>query len=493
MAEVTAEKVAQLAFNMSLLDERQLAEAWGQFGRRNVQIDDFLQFLLRRGFLTNWQVDRLLKGERSGYFCGDYKLQYLAGTGTFSRVYRAVHRNTGDMVAVKVLRRRFSEDPVQADQFVREGKLGLQLRHPNIVPIYEVYSKDTTHWLAMEFIEGQNLRDFVKVRKKLPPLEATRMIAGIVSGLSYAFEKGVSHRDMKLTNVLVSSHGQPKVVDFGLSGIDESKNADLVDKPNPRTVDYVALERATGVKKDDGRSDIFFLGCIYYHMLTGNAALHETKDRLQRLSKQRFLDVVPITQAEPNLPRVVSNVVLRAMELSPSLRYQKPSEMLAELTLAERRLTEGTDVAESHGQDAESLYQRWEAQQPQAQKTLMLVESNLQMQDALRTGLKRSGYRVLVTRDPQWALSRFFREPTAADGVVFSTVELGEPALEAFNEMATNEDAARVPAVLLLGEGQQEWQAKAQTGDHRVVINSPIKLRDFRAVLQQLLHKEANA
>ena len=107
-----------------------------------------------------------------------------------------------------MLRRRFSEDPSATQQFVREGRMGMSLRHDNIVPIYEVFSKDLSHFLVMEFVEGRNLRDFVKVRKKLDPLEATQMIHGMVDGLSYAFKQGITHRDLKMSNVLISSRGE---------------------------------------------------------------------------------------------------------------------------------------------------------------------------------------------------------------------------------------------------------------------------------------------
>ena len=116
-------------------------------------------------------------------------------------------------------------------------------------------------------------------------------------GLDYAFQRGISHRDLKSSNVLVSSLGQAKLVDFGLAGTDpDLSDAELAKIENPRTIDYAALERATGVRKDDNRSDIFFIGCIYYHMLTGKPAMEETRDRIARLSRNRLEAIVPITQ-----------------------------------------------------------------------------------------------------------------------------------------------------------------------------------------------------
>jgi serine/threonine-protein kinase len=223
-----AEQVAQRAFDLGLLDERQLQAVWGLLGTRNAPLSDLLQLLVRREYLTNYQVERLVKGERSGFFYGDYKVLYLVGSGTFARVYRAVHRRTGETVAIKALRNRYSENPAQYGLFVREGRLGIALRHPNIVPIYEVVSEGRTHFLVMEFIEGWNLRDIVKVRKQIDPLQATSLMIDMAEGLRYAFAHGLTHRDLKLNNVLVSSGGQAKLVDFGLAALDETLSEDLL-------------------------------------------------------------------------------------------------------------------------------------------------------------------------------------------------------------------------------------------------------------------------
>lgn len=484
MAELSAEKLAHSAFDLSLLDERQLQEAWGHFGRRNVPGDEFLQFLLRREFLTNWQAERLIKGETSGFFCGDYKLLYLAGSGTFSRVYRAAHRETQDIVAVKLLRRRFSDEPSQVAQFVKEGKLGLKLRHPNIVPMYEVASHGHTHYMVMEFVEGQNLREFVKLRKKVEPLEATRMMSGIVAALAYAFERGVTHRDLKLTNVLVSSLAVPKLVDFGLAA--KERHAGDAEAHNPRTVDYVGLEKACGVKRDDVRSDVFFAGCIYYHLLSGKPPLLETKDRAKRLARSRYTDVVPILKVEPELPKGIAAVIGRAMDINVTMRYQTPGELLADLQLNYRRLTEGHEVHEGTGHDAASLFAMWETPR-QTQKVVLCVESNSTVQDTLRQKLKKYGYRVLMTRDPQWALDRFADNGQAADCVVFSTIELGDAALEAFQQFSGDEKTGQVPAILLLGEEHNGWAEQVEQTDHRKIITSPIRIGEFRRVLKELV------
>lgn len=496
MIELSAEQFAQTAFDLNLLEERQLRDLWGELGSRNVAADELVQSLLRRELLTNWQVERLQKGERGGYFYGDYKVLYFIGSGTFSRVYRAVHSETGKIVAVKVLRRRLSEDPEQTAQFKAEGQMGLQLRHPNIVPIYEVFSRGMTHYIVMDFIEGQNLREFVKIRKKLDASQSVRLMADVCAGLSYAAERGLTHRDIKLSNVLVSSRGQAKMVDFGLAGADQNRNLSdeaVAELDNPRTIDYAGLERVTGVRKDDPRSDIYFVGCMLYHLLTGKAPLYETKNRVERLSRQRFRDVVPIMKVDPMIPPVVGMIVNKAMELDPDKRYQSPGEMLAELKVAERRLASG-DVGQmtADGEvqadlEAEMKQQRAAFVPDAERKTLMFVESDVRMQDLFREQLRNIGYRVLVTIDPERALARLGGDKRDPDCVIFSTRALGASALEAFNRCGDQKKTLGIKAVLLLDEKHADWQAQAKTAPGRVVVMMPVKLKRFQRLLNELV------
>ena len=491
MGHPTAEQFAQRAHDLELLDERQLREVWATLGSRSVQLNELKQLLVGREYMTNYQVARVEKGERSGFFYGPYKVLYCVGAGTFARVFRGAHRSTGEVRAIKALRSKYSENPAQYSQFVREGRVGCTLRHPNIVPIYEAVSEGKHHFLVMEFVEGWSLQDFVRIRKKVDPQQATKMMIDMTEGLRYAFEHGLTHRDLKLNNVLVSSAGQAKLVDFGLAAMDDAIADDGLDEmPNTRTIDYAALERATGVRKDDTRSDIYFLGCIFYHMLTGQAPLSETRDRLQRLSKQRFLDVVPIQTAEPNMPHWVSLVVNRAMSLDPSRRYQSPSEMLADLNIAQAQLGQpraAAHAATAAGQAGDFRSDGSGVPPNQKQYSVMVVVSNQELQDVLRNGLKRAGYRVLITSDPVRAVSLFRHDGTAADCVLFVAQELGQAALHSFNELGEDTKAHFVRAILLLEENQRGWESQALTAEHRKVLCMPLTMKQLRATVADLL------
>ena len=249
------EDILRRALDYGLLDERQFQEVWAAVGTRQVPLEEVKKQLLRGGYMTNYQFDRLAKGERTGFFCGPYKMLYAVGAGTFARVFRAVHRQTGEIVALKVLRNAIAtptsrETSPVPRSFCGRAKLGLTLRHPNIVPIYDVAVDGASYYIVMEFIEGWSLDKLVKICIKIKPLQATQVMMEMVEGLHYAFEHGLTHRDLKLNNVLVTSSGQAKLVDFGLATSDDSFGEDRDNEmPNTRTIDYAALERATGMPR----------------------------------------------------------------------------------------------------------------------------------------------------------------------------------------------------------------------------------------------------
>ena len=430
--------------------------------------------LLGRGILTNYQFDRLARGEKAGFFYGDYKVLYLVGTGSFARVYRATHRETGQVVALKVLRSRYSENPVQTEQFLREGGMGAELRHPNIVPIFEVYSKKRLHFLVMEFVEGQNLRDFVSVRTKLSVQDAINITTDITAGLAYAAERGITHRDMKLSNALIASSGRAQIVDFGLAAATTGEDDDLT---NPRTIDYAGLEKATNCKKDDPRSDIFFNGTMFYQMLCGESPI-PFGDRMARMNNSRFSNIKPIHQVAPDLPKVIAKVVGKSIHLDPAKRYQQQKEMLVDMKMLQQLMKSGkldkADELEKSGAVG---------------RTIMVVESNQQMQDVFRSKFKQDGNRALVMRNPSIALRRFDDEPKVADIAIFSCIGLGRAGLEAFNQFADGSVTGKVPAILLLDK-DQDWAGNAKVADNRSVLKMPVKMRQLREAIAKLVKDE---
>jgi len=490
MSDLTPTQLSHRIVELGLLEPIEIEQAWSEVGGISGTCEDLLRVLQRSDRLTNLQIDKVLKNDRTGYFYGHWKILYLIGAGTFARVYRSVHRETGRVAAVKVLRRRHRAEPTQVEQFMREARVGIKLRHPSIVAIHEVDPDPRNPYMVMEFIEGQTLRELVKIRRKIDPKTSVQLMLDVANGLIYAASFGVTHRDMKLSNVLVTSVGKAKLVDFGLAALaDTSNEAALADCPSARAIDYAALERGTGVRKDDPRSDIYFFGSMLYHILVGDSPLTETRDRMARLNVSRFREVPHIQKVAPEVPSNVAAVVHKAMEFDPAKRYQTASQLADDLRSTLARLEAGDTVTTARiAAGREDATDEEEASNEGANKTIMLVESKLEFQDLIREKLKKRGYRVLVISDPLRAITRFAPDEDApADCVLFSAPELGASALEAFNEFGSSAHTANIPAILLVDRKQQFVIRSAQLGPKRMMLAMPLKVRDLRVALLRLL------
>ncbi len=493
MKELTADDISQRIFDLRLLDSRELDAVWTEFGTRDVSYEEFKDCLLRKELLTNFQLDKVERGHRQGYFYGRYRALYIAGVGTFARVFRSVHRDKGGVVAVKVLRKRYRDNAEQVELFLREARMGLRLRHPNIVRVHEVSDDIKEPYFVMEFVEGQTLRELMRTRKKLDVETSLKLITDVVSGLDHASKVGITHRDMKLSNVLVTSKGEAKLVDFGLATIAETGGDKISASPNARSIDYVALERGTGVRKNDPRSDIYFAGCMFYNMLSGVGPLQETKDRLIRMSISRFQSFEPIGKLEPDLPIGIGSIINKAMTLNPEERYQEPAIMLADLKRARVILDKGEDEAPAEGPASAETGPAPTDPEEGIGRTLLFVESNSEVQNVLREHLKKRGYRVLITSDAARAVQRVEDEARLADCVIFSTQDLGGTAVAAFNRLGDSETASQVPAILLVDKRQKRLADAAQTNEHRVLLSMPLKMKELRRTLLKLFSQKGKS
>lgn len=464
MTPSDAAAVAQQAQQHGLVTESQLIEVWDDVGK-NADPVKLLVALERKGILTPWQSQKLLKGDQDGYFLGGYRILYKIASGSFGRVHRADDPRTGRIVAVKILRRRMSEIPEKIEAFYREGKVGMTLQHPNIVEILAVNQDAGTgqHFIVMEFVEGGNLREILTSCKKLEPVKALKLLEDAVAGLAYAFSKGLTHRDIKLTNILVSSQGVAKLVDFGLARIyaDDKEQVD-------RTVDYAGLERLTGVKYGDVRSDIYFLGCVLYEMLSGRSPLEMTRDKNARMNPRRFTDVKPLTRADLDAPPAMFQLVETMMSLQPNRRYQTPSQLLDVVRNLRHELESGT--AGTPGPPG-----------------VFVVEADERLQEAIRTKFKELGYRVFMAIDPVRALDRFRQQPF--QGLVIDAGTVGEDGLVIFERLMAEADkiGARLAGVVILSEEQADWQARVRQRPTAAAMVRPVTLKQLHKKLRELM------
>ena len=467
------------AVKVGLLTREQLAEVKDELGGGAPNLMAMLRALERKGWLTPYQSGKLLKGDDDGFMLGGYRLLYKIASGSFGRVFRADDPRAGRVVALKVLRRRWSEDQQRIDLFIREGRVGQTLKHPNIVEVVAMsHDKGTNqYYIVMEFVEGGNLREILQIRKKLSVAESLSILEDAVSGLAYAYARGVTHRDIKLTNMLISSQGGAKLVDFGLAQFfaaleKDAKDTDKVD----RTVDYAGLERATNVKTGDVRSDIFFLGCVFYEMVTGRSPLPMPRDKNARMSHRRFEDIPLLPRDEVEAPASVFLLTETMMALEPNRRYQTPSQLL-DAVRAARRDVEGKSAggAATGGTAPPS-------------RSLFVVESDERLQDAVREKFKEMGYRVLISSDPQRALDRFRQQPY--DALIVDAETAGEDGRLVFEHIVDEAERKqfKCAGVLILGEGQADWAGRLrQRPNMKVLVRPGVTLKVLKRTLEELL------
>ena len=491
MTELSADQLAQRIHDCGLMGSKELEQTLADAGGRGrASFNEFMMKLLETEQMTNWQISRVVDGQRRGYFYNKWKVLYLIGAGTFARVYRGVHTETGDIKAVKVLRQRYSADMETRDSFLREARVVMELRHPNIVPIYEVDEDKSRYYMVMDFVEGQNLREYVRAHKKIPYIRALRITRDLLAGLAHAANFNVYHRDMKLSNVLLSSRGVGKLVDFGLATVSDDDG-----KGGPRSIDYAGLERCTKVKRNDTRSDLFFVGTMLYHMVSGEPALSETRERMKRLSADRFRDIKPVTLHDPELPHRLVNLINRLMEIDPEKRIQT-AKLAQEESEAAIKAIEAGDVkkydANLSKQEAEAYDQKISLQEEGRGKTILLIESNVKVQDSLRKRLKDLGYRVLITSDPVRGLERFSdldpSDDLPADCVMFGCAGLGKDGIKAFEQFAKRENSSKLPAILFVMEKLKRYVKPELLNEHRVQLPLPIKFKHVQLALRKLLN-----
>lgn len=242
-----------------------------------------------------------------------FELLELLGKGGMGAVYKARQPGLDRLVAIKILPPEVSRDPAFAERFTREARALARLNHPHIVAVYDFGQADGLYYLVMEFVDGVNLRQALAMGH-LEPAQTLAIVPQICEALQFAHDEGVVHRDIKPENILVDKRGRVKIADFGLAKLTGHDQPDVHLTGTHQvmgTLRYMAPEQLEGARQVDHRADIYSLGVVFYELLTGELPL----GRFAPPSKKVQVDVR------------LDEVVLRALEKEPALRYQHASEM----------------------------------------------------------------------------------------------------------------------------------------------------------------------
>lgn len=292
--------------------------------------------LIAMGRLNSWQAAQLRAGRKT-FTLGPYRIVDSLGRGTTGDVYMAEHSVMGRIVAIKVLPKRASS-PAAVNQFKTEIRLQAQLDHKNLVRAYDAGQERNVHFLAMEYVPGTSLRRLVRRQGKLSMGAASSLMAQAADGLAFAHRRGLTHRDIKPTNVLVTPEGQVKLSDLGLAGFFANDPAPI-GRPAAKAkwADYLAPEQIAQPGTFSAAADVYALGCTLYYAVTGKVPFpgktlsEKTEGHLHALPvhpgllnnglSEGFVDLVADMMAKDPRERVESadEVARRLRELARSV------------------------------------------------------------------------------------------------------------------------------------------------------------------------------
>jgi eukaryotic-like serine/threonine-protein kinase len=283
---------------------------------------------------------------------GPYEIVVLLGEGGMGEVYRATDTRLDRPVVIKIIRAHLSSEPDSRERFEREARAISALNHPNICHLYDVGTWDGNSYLVLECLEGETLAD--RLRKgALPFAQTLRYGTELADALDTAHRRGIVHRDLKPGNIFLTSHGECKILDFGLAKLEEETFPEMttvlgstaLTSPGSTvgTLAYMSPEQARG-EPLDARTDLFSFGAVLYEMATGKMAF---RGKTSAMICKAILDETPspLSQANPELPQRLDEIVSKALEKDRELRYQSAAEIRSDLQRLKRDSESGKSVS----------------------------------------------------------------------------------------------------------------------------------------------------
>jgi len=344
--ELTVNNVYGLILRSKLMkpaDAKVVLQRWIEESKTaQSDVSKFAAWLVSRKHVTEYQASLLIRGHGENFFINSYKILERLGKGRMGGVYKAEHE-TGQIVALKVLPPSKSREKNFLMRFHREAQMNMELVHPNIVRTFETGVCNGLHYMVMDYLAGETLDQFLKRSVKMPPDEACHIVYQALRGLDCIFQQGLVHRDLKPANMMLAGpilasnvmDKTLKILDMGLGKLTKHKEEPahqvatalhLTDEGVILgTPDYMAPEQARDARSIDIRADIYSLGCVLYHLLTGQPPFPDT-NIVNQMIRHATEVPKPASHFNPLVPEGLNQILNCMLAKDPGARYQTPEK-----------------------------------------------------------------------------------------------------------------------------------------------------------------------
>jgi serine/threonine protein kinase len=316
--------------------------------RKEINPTILKELMIELGFITATQAERLKsnikESKAAAHQIPGYKIMGKLGAGAMAVVYKAKQLSLDRTVAIKILPKRFSENPEYVERFYKEGQAAGRLNHPNIVQAIDVGEAGGYHYFVMEYVEGKTIADDISAGHIFSEAEALDIIIQVAQALQHAHANHLIHRDVKPKNIMISTSGTVKLADMGLArATTDIEAAQSEEGKAYGTPYYIAPEQIRGKIDIDGRADIYGLGATLYHMTTGRVPFmaEDSADVMRKHLKEKL---IPPDHINTSLSAGISEVIEIMMAKRRKDRYRNIEELLMDL----EALREGKPPLQAH-------------------------------------------------------------------------------------------------------------------------------------------------
>lgn len=425
------------------------------------------KILIQNNYLTPWQISKIVAGEGSLLLFDGYQLLGPIGFGKLGRLYKAKKIDTGETVALKVLRKRHLGDEFETFNFLRQAEILKDIDHPNIIKTLDLSTGNgnTPPYFSMEWVRGGSIYDWLEVKTFLSCPEACLIMEEISKTLVFFQKLGITHGNLSGTKILFENHSQPKLNNFRYGTIFDPKTGKIQSQPD-LSFDYSGLARHTKKTPSNSQSDIFFAGCLFYHMLTGKSLLPGSYQKRKKMYNSDEFTLMFNKEFEKTLPSEILGVIKNMISLDPKSRYTDFIQVQIAIQAIQKKI-KADYLNNSDGKES----------------TIFLVMNSDKNKTLIKAYMQNRGFRILQANNLSQALDVYKREPFR-----HLILELDNylSIKDAFTKIVNESEMRRLTLhTVFLLKGRKPINIPARHGN--TFIEKPI---DFSLVMEQILAYE---